>query len=59
MSYIYGSGGSNDANEEQRVRQELREAEEQLTSARQAVQTANQNLQDFRAGRPVGSSEPR
>jgi hypothetical protein len=59
MSYIYGSGGSNDANEEQRVRQELREAEEQLTSARQAVQTANQNLQDFRQGRPVGPSEPR
>lgn len=59
MSYIYGSGGSNDANEEQRVRSELREAEEQLTAARQAVAQANQNLQDFRQGRPVGASEPR
>jgi hypothetical protein len=59
LSYIYGSGGSNDANEEQRVRAELRQAEEELTSARQAVAQANQNLQDFRQGRPVGASEPR
>ena len=56
MSYIYGSGGSNDANEEQRVRAELRQAEEELTSARQAVATANQNLQDFRQGRPVSAT---
>ncbi len=56
-TYIYGSGGSNDANEELRVREELRQAEPQLLAARQAVATANQNLQDFRQGRPVGSSD--
>lgn len=59
VSYIYGAGGSNDANEELRVRQELREAESQLQAARQAVATANRNLQDFRQGRPIGSDEER
>lgn len=59
LSYIYGSGGSNDANEELRVRSELREAEAQLISARQAVLTANQNLRDFRAGRARSSEQPR
>ncbi len=59
LSYIYGSGGSNDANEELRVRDELRQAEAQLVAARQSVVTANRNLQDARAGRPVGSDEPR
>ncbi len=58
-TYIYGAGGSNDANEEQRVRSELRQAEDELVSARQAVADANQNLQDFRQGRPVGDREPR
>jgi len=55
-SYIYGASGSNDANEELRVRAELRQAESQLQAARQGVVTANQNLQDFRRGRSVGSS---
>jgi len=50
-SFIYGSGGSGDANEEQRVRGELRQAEDQLQAARQAVVQAHQNLQDFRQGR--------
>ena len=59
LTYIYGAGGSNDANEELRVRAELRQAEEQLAAARQAVATANRNLQDVRSGRPVGSDEPR
>ena len=34
-SYIYGAGGSNDANEELRVRDELRQAERELQAARQ------------------------
>lgn len=59
LSYIYGSSGSNDANEELRVREELRQAEAQLIAARQSVVTANRNLQDARAGRPVGSEELR
>jgi hypothetical protein len=50
-TFIYGSGGSGDANEEQRVRDELRQAEDQLQAARQAVAQANQNLSDFRQGR--------
>jgi hypothetical protein len=58
-TFIFGAGGSNDANEELRVRNELRQAEEQLSAARQAVVSASRNLQDFRAGRPIGSDEPR
>ncbi len=57
VSYIYGAGGSNDANEELRVRAELREAESQLQAARQALVTANQNLQGARQGRPPGLQE--
>lgn len=53
LSYIYGSGGSNDANEELRVRAELSQAERDLLAARQGVDVANQNLQAFRQGRPV------
>jgi hypothetical protein len=59
LSYIYGAGGSNDANEELRVREELRQAESQLQAARQAVVTATQNLQGFRQGRPSGRLEER
>lgn len=59
VSYIYGAGGSNDANEELRVRAELREAESQLQAARQALVSANQNLQGFRQGRPSGPLEER
>jgi hypothetical protein len=54
ISYIYGSGGSNDANEEIRVREELRQAEGILQGARQALGDANKSLQDFRQGRPSG-----
>ena len=57
VGYIYGAGGSNDANEELRVRAELREAETQLQSARQGLVTANQNLQDARQGRRPAREE--
>jgi hypothetical protein len=59
LSYIYGAGGSNDANEELRVRADLRDAESQLQAARQALVSANQNLQGFRQGRPPGPLEER
>ncbi|HKZ33320.1 MAG TPA: hypothetical protein VJ648_13305 [Vicinamibacteria bacterium] len=59
LSYIYGSGGSNDANEELRVREQLRQAESDLQAARQGVEAANRNLQDVRQGRQPGSSEER
>jgi hypothetical protein len=51
-SYIYGATGSNSANEEAEVREQLRQAESELNEARQAVVAANQALQDFRQGRP-------
>ncbi|MFI5168865.1 MAG: hypothetical protein ACHQM7_00775 [Vicinamibacterales bacterium] len=51
VAYIYGAGGSNDANEELRVRQELTQAEAELQSARQQLGTANKGLQDVRQGR--------
>jgi hypothetical protein len=54
VSYIYGAGGSNDANEELRVRAELTQAEADLQAARQALATANQNLQAARGPRPQG-----
>lgn len=54
VSYIYGAGGSNDANEELRVRAELTQAESELQAARQALATANQNLQAARQGRAPG-----
>lgn len=54
VSYIYGAGGSNDANEELRVRAELTQAESDLQAARQALATANQNLLAARQGRAPG-----
>jgi len=51
VAYIYGAGGSNDANEELRVRQELTQAEAELQTARQQLGTANKGLQDVRQGR--------
>jgi len=56
-SYIYGTGGSNDANEELRVRAELRQAETELQAARQSVVTATRQLEDFRLGRSVPRPE--
>jgi hypothetical protein len=50
-SFIYGATGSNDANEELRVRDEMRQAEAQLVEARQALAAANQAVQDSRQGR--------
>jgi hypothetical protein len=58
-SYIYGSPTGGGANEEQRVRAELRDAEDELQAARQALLTANQNLQGFRQGRPRRPLEER
>jgi hypothetical protein len=52
VSFIFGAGGSNDPNEEIRVREELRQAEANLQSARQAEAEARKNLEDFRQGRP-------
>ncbi len=56
-SFIFGATGSNDANEELRVREEMRQAEAQLVEARQALSAANQALQDFRQGR-APSAQP-
>lgn len=51
-SFIYGAYGSNSANEEAQVREQLSQAEAELDEARQAVAAANQSLQDFKQGRP-------
>jgi hypothetical protein len=59
LSYIYGAGGSNDASEELRVREELRQAESELQVARQTLATATRNLQDVRQGRRPESLEER
>jgi hypothetical protein len=50
-SFIFGATGSNDANEDLQVREEMRQAEARLVEARQALAAANQALQDFRQGR--------
>jgi hypothetical protein len=55
-SFIYGSGGSNSANEEAQVRAALSQAEGQLLAARQALAAANENIQDFRRRRTPSSS---
>jgi hypothetical protein len=55
--YIYGSSGSNDANEELRVRQELSDLQQRLVQARQDLARANQALANARQGRRAGSSE--
>jgi hypothetical protein len=56
-SYIFGASGSNDANEELRVREELRQAERDMTSAREQAAAARKTLEDFRQGRPVQRPE--
>jgi hypothetical protein len=50
-SFIYGATGSNSATEEAEVREQLTQAEGELSAARQAVVQANQALQDFKQGR--------
>ena len=55
--YIYGSSGSNNANEELQVRQELSDLQERLVQARQDLARANQELQNARQGRSASSSE--
>jgi molecular chaperone GrpE (heat shock protein) len=47
-SFIYGATGSNDANEELRVRAEMREAEAQLAETRDALVKATQAYEDLR-----------
>jgi hypothetical protein len=49
--FIYGATGSNNANEEAEVRQQLTEAQAQLQAARQALTASAQALADFREGR--------
>jgi hypothetical protein len=56
-SYIFGASGSNDANEELRVREELRQAERDVASAREQAAAARKTLEDFRQGRPVQRPE--
>jgi hypothetical protein len=56
-SFIYGASGSNSANEEAEVRQQLNQAEGELNAARQAVVAANQALQDFKRGRSSAPPE--
>ena len=51
-SFIYGASGSNSANEEAQVRDQLSRAEGELNAARQTVVEANQALADFKRGRP-------
>jgi hypothetical protein len=57
-SFIYGSTGSNSANEEAQVRSELQQAESELGGARQALVEANQALEDARQGRASGPRAP-
>jgi len=54
--YIYGASGSNDPNEELRLRQELTELQARLVDARRAVATANEALRSHREGRPISGS---
>jgi len=51
-SFIYGATGSNSANEEAEVREQLNQAEGELNAARQTAVAANQALADFKRGRP-------
>jgi chromosome segregation ATPase len=51
-SFIYGATGSNSAEEEAQVREQLTQAEAELNEARQTVVAANQALQDHKQGRP-------
>jgi hypothetical protein len=50
-SFIYGATGSNDVNEELRVRAEMRDAEAQLAAARDALVKATQAAEDVRLRR--------
>lgn len=50
-TFIYGAGGSNDASEELRVREELTSVEGQLAEARSAAAAAEQAVEDARLGR--------
>jgi hypothetical protein len=53
-TYVYGGAGSNRADDEIRIRTELRDSDAQLAAARQALEAATQALSDFRAGRRTG-----
>jgi hypothetical protein len=47
-TYIYGPSGSNSANDEAAVRQQLQQAEESLREARAAVAAANEAVEEAR-----------
>jgi hypothetical protein len=49
--FIFGATGSNSANEDAEVREQLTQAQAQLLEARQAVTASAQALADFRQGR--------
>ena len=51
-TFIYGAGGSGNANEELEVRSQLNASESDLREARAALGRANQALQAKRQGRP-------
>jgi cob(I)alamin adenosyltransferase len=57
-SFIYGSQGSNSANEEAQVRAALTRAEAELAEARRALAAANESLEGARQGRPPAASTP-
>jgi hypothetical protein len=50
-TFIYGASGSNSANEEAEVRQQLQEAESEMREARVALTAASQAMEDARRGR--------
>jgi chromosome segregation ATPase len=56
-TFIYGPGGSGMPNEEQQIRQDLKDAETQLADVRKALADATQALQDARQGRPAEKPE--
>jgi len=55
--YIFGPSGSNDPNDELRVRQELTDLQARLVAAREAVAAADTELRNHREGRSASSSE--
>lgn len=58
-AFIYGAYGSNSANEEAQVRQQLQEADQELRDARTALAAASQAMEDARRGRtpPIPNPE--
>jgi len=55
-TYVYGGTVGGTANGEMRVQKEMRDTEAQLTAARQALETAKNELSELRLGRRPPSS---